>query len=129
MRLLFILLFVPFMSFSQIIVDKKLGEIDIRNINDKYITVELDQIIPASHLLFTSEYKKVVIRIGRKKKWNVYDNGVLISLSDKTDVLNFFSKYGYQLATSDTESTPVNYGNGIIGAVHQNTLTLMKVSQ
>ena len=109
MRLLFILLFVPFMSFSQIIVDKKLGEIDIRNINDKYITVELDQIIPASHLLFTSEYKKVVIRIGRKKKWNVYDNGVLISLSDKTDVLNFFSKYGYQLATSDTESTPVNY--------------------
>tara|TARA_X000000368_G_scaffold198135_1_gene156428 strand:+ start:1587 stop:1958 length:372 start_codon:yes stop_codon:yes gene_type:complete len=114
MKKLILLLLIPLISFSQIIVDKKLGEIDIRNINDKYITVELDQIIPASHLLFTSEYKKVVIIIGRKKKWNVYDNGVLISLSDKTDVLNFFSKYGYQLATSDTESTPVNYENDLL---------------
>ena len=44
------------------------------------------------------------------------------------DKVIFFSKYGFQLATSETEITPVNYGNGIIGAIHQNTLTLRNVN-
>ena len=128
-KFILLLLFIPLISFSQIIVDKKLGEIDIRTFSDKYITIELDQILPASHLLSTSEYKKVVIRTAKKKKkWNVFDNGVLVRLKDKIDVLNFFSKYGYELATSDTESYGVVSGSVII-PVSTTSLTLMKVKQ
>ena len=125
-RVFFILLFIPLISFGQIIVDKKQGEIDIRTLTDKYITIELDDIF--SHQLSTSEYKNISLKRGRKKRWNVFDEGKSIELVDKIDILNFFSKYGFQLATSETESTPVNYGNGIIGAVHQNTLTLINVN-
>jgi hypothetical protein len=125
-RVLFIIMFIPLISFGQIIVDKKLGEIDIRNLTDKYITIELDDIF--SHQLSTSEYKNISLKRGKKKRWNVFDDGKSIELVDKIDILNFFSKYGFQLATSETESTPVNYGNGIIGAIHQNTLTLINVN-
>ena len=126
---LILLLFIPLISFSQVIVDKKLGEIDISTFSDKYITITLNQILPASHLLSTSEYKEIVMRTtNKKKKWNVYDNGVLIRLKDKIDVLNFFSKYGYELATSDTESYGVVSGSVII-PVGTTSLTLMKVKQ
>jgi len=128
-KLLLLLLFIPLISFSQVIVDKKLGEIDISTFSDKYITITLNQILPASHLLSTSEYKEIVMRTtNKKKKWNVYDNGVLIRLRDKIDVLNFFSKYGYELATSDTESYGVVSGSVII-PVGTTSLTLMKVKQ
>jgi|TARA_B110000091_G_C13762040_1_gene452618 hypothetical protein len=128
-KLLLLLLFIPLISFSQVIVDKKLGEIDISTFSDKYITITLNQILPASHLLSTSEYKEIVMRTtNKKKKWNVYDNGVLIRLKDKIDVLNFFSKYGYELATSDTESYGVVSGSVII-PVGTTSLTLMKVKQ
>ena len=128
-QLIIILLFIPLISFSQVIVDKKLGEIDISTFSDKYITITLNQILPASHLLSTSEYKEIVMRTtNKKKKWNVYDNGVLIRLKDKIDVLNFFSKYGYELATSDTESYGVVSGSMII-PVGTTSLTLMKVKQ
>ena len=128
-KLILLLLFIPLTSFSQVIVDKKLGEIDISTFSDKYITITLNQILPASHLLSTSEYKEIVMRTtNKKKKWNVYDNGVLIRLKDKIDVLNFFSKYGYELATSDTESYGVVSGSVII-PVGTTSLTLMKVKQ
>jgi hypothetical protein len=128
-KLLLLLLFIPLISFSQVIVDKKLGEIDISTFSDKYITITLNQILPASHLLSNSEYKEIVMRTtNKKKKWNVYDNGVLIRLKDKIDVLNFFSKYGYELATSDTESYGVVSGSVII-PVGTTSLTLMKVKQ
>ena len=128
-KLLLLLLFIPLISFSQVIVDKKLGEIDISTFSDKYITITLNQILPASHLLSNSEYKEIVMRTtNKKKKWNVYDNGVLIRLKDKIDVLNFFSKYGYELATSDTESYGVVSGSVII-PVGTTSLTLMRVKQ
>ena len=119
-HLLLILFFVPFISIGQIIVDKKLGEIDVRNLNDKYITIHLNHIFPSSHILTTSQYKKIVMKIGKKP--NVYDDGVLVRLSYKNDILNFFDKYGYELAGSDTD-----YGlvvNGVI--INQNSLTLIK---
>ena len=128
-KIILLSLFIPLISFSQVIVDKKLGEIDISTFSDKYITITLNQILPASHLLSTSEYKEIVMRTtNKKKKWNVYDNGVLIRLKDKIDVLNFFSKYGYELATSDTESYGVVSGSVII-PVGTTSLTLMKVKQ
>ena len=130
-NLLFLLLFIPLMSFGQIITYDKLDgkkspqEIDIRELTDTYITVELDQILPSCHLLSTSEYKNIEMRNGRKKKWNVYDEGVLIRLADRLDVLNFFSKYGYVLATSNTETYGVVSGNMIL-PFSDETITLMK---
>ena len=133
-NLLFLLLFIPLMSFGQIITYDKLDgkkspqEIDIRELTDTYITVELDQILPSCHLLSTSEYKNIQMRNGRKKKWNVYDEGVLIRLADRLDVLNFFSKYGYVLATSNTETYGIVSGSVII-PVSETSLTLMKANQ
>ena len=124
-KLLFFLLFIPLISFAQIIIDKKIGEINIETLSDKYITIKLDDVF--SHMLSTSNYKGIPLKRGRQKRWNVYDNGKKIALVDKMDILNFFSKYGYELATSETESTPVNYGNGFIGAYHKSTITLIKI--
>ena len=119
------------MSFGQIITYDKLDgkkspqEIDIRELTDTYITVELDQILPSCHLLSTSKHKNIQMRNGRKKKWNVYDEGILIRLVDRLDVLNFFSKYGYVLATSNTETYGVVSGNMIL-PFSDETITLMK---
>jgi hypothetical protein len=134
MKNLLFLLLLPALSFGQIITFDKLDgkkspqEIDIRELTDTYITVELDQILPSCHLLSTSEYKNIEMRNGRKKKWNVYDEGVLIRLADRLDVLNFFSKYGYVLATSNTETYGIVSGSVII-PVSETSLTLMKANQ
>ena len=134
MRLFIVLLFLPLFSFGQIITYDKLDgkkspqEIDIRELTDTYITVELDQILPSCHLLSTSKHKNIQMRNGRKKKWNVYDEGVLIKLADRVDVLNFFSKYGYALTTSDSETYGIVSGNMVI-PVSDETLTLMKINQ
>ena len=40
MRILLLLFFISFSSSGQIIEDKDYGKIDIRNINDKYISIE-----------------------------------------------------------------------------------------
>jgi len=131
MKNLLFLLLLPALSFGQIITFDKLDgkkspqEIDIRELTDTYITVELDQILQSCHLLSTSEYKNIQMRNGRKKKWNVYDEGVLIRLVDRLDVLNFFSKYGYVLATSNTETYGVVSGNMIL-PFSDETITLMK---
>jgi hypothetical protein len=133
-KLILLLLFIPLISIGQIITFDKLDgkkspqEIDIRELTDTYITVELDQILPSCHLLSTSEYKNIEMRNGRKKKWNVYDEGVLIRLADRLDVLNFFSKYGYVLATSNTETYGIVSGSVII-PVSETSLTLMKANQ
>ena len=116
---------VPLLSFSQIIIDKKIGEINIETLSDKYITIKLEDVF--SHMLSTSNYKGIPLKRGRQKRWNVYDNGRKIALVDKMDILNFFSKYGYELVASETESNPVNYGNGFIGAYHKSTITLIKI--
>ena len=123
--ILLVMFLVPLLSFSQIIIDKKIGEINIETLSDKYITIKLDDVF--SHMLSTSNYKGIPLKRGRQKRWNVYDNGRKIALVDKMDILNFFSKYGYELVASETESNPVNYGNGFIGAYHKSTITLIKI--
>ena len=63
----------------------------------------------------------------RQKVWNTFDEGVKIRLADKVDVLNFFSKYGYELATSNSETYGIISGNMVIPATDE-TLTLMKIN-
>ena len=98
---LILLLFIPILSYGQIIVDKKLGEIDIRTLSDKYITIELVEIF--SNVLVTSQYR-IPLKRGRKKRWNVFDKGNAIPLVDKMDILNYFSKYGWKLVSTDVSN-------------------------
>ena len=65
------------------------------------------------------------MRNGRKKKWNISDNGDLIVLIDKADILNYFDKYGYELASLDTNSS--THGNvDFTNSVSETTVTLQK---
>ena len=134
-KLVLTLLLIPLISFSQIIIDKNLGEIDIRNFTDKYITVAINEtILPSGHLFSSFEYEHIILRTGKKRR-NVYDNGVLIRLKDRTDVLNFFSKYGYELATinlySPTSIYPISYENEVIIPFNssEKSLTLMRTDK
>ena len=120
-KLLFLLVFIPLVSFSQVIVHKEwinrdnnkftLKEINITEIQDEYIEIKLfvkkDVVFSsASHLLITSEYKNVLISASwKEKKWNVYDGDKLISLRDKIDVLNYFNKYGFEYLETNTKSS------------------------
>ena len=100
-KLTFLLLLIPILSYGQIIVDKKLGEIDIRTLSEKYITIELDELF--SHSLVTSQYT-IPLKSGRQKRWNVFDKGNAIPLVRKVDILNYFSKYGWKLVSTDVSN-------------------------
>ena len=100
-KLTLILLLISILSYGQIIVDKKLGEIDIRTLSDKYITIELDELF--SHSLVTSQYT-IPLKRGRQKRWNVFDKGNAIALVGKVDILNSFSKYGWKLVSTDVSN-------------------------
>ncbi|MBL6877747.1 MAG: hypothetical protein ISR04_02050 [Flavobacteriaceae bacterium] len=136
-KYLLLLLFIPLMSFGQIVTYETMDdmgvrtthEVDVRDFNDKYITVALNQILPRCHVVSTSEYKNLIMRTApRQKVWNTFDEGVKIRLTDKVDVLNFFSKYGYELASSDSETYGIISRNMVIPASDE-TLTLIKVNQ
>jgi len=112
-KLLFLLL--PLFAFGQIIVDKEHGKIDIRDFKDEYIKVYIYKtILPASHLLTTTEFKEIVMMAParNKKRMNVYDGNELISLRYDVDVLNFFSKYGFEyLGTTIKNEGSISIGN------------------
>ena len=130
-KLILLLLFIPLVSFGQIIKSKTYGEIDIRNIEDKYISVEYGfGAFTQNHYLTTSEYREAFIAGNiRKKKWNVYDEGELKALPAQVDLLNFFDKYGWGLVKTDVESNGAvtNYYNNINMAFTSESTTITLV--
>ena len=126
MKKLILLLFIPLVSFGQIIVNKETVEVgkklyigddgslqkqtktittkfDITEIEDEFIEVYLGN---RYHWLSTSKHKNVKISAHWKKRnWNVYDGDELIPLQDEVDVLNFFSKYGFEFFKQNTKPT------------------------
>tara|TARA_B100001027_G_scaffold149505_1_gene104749 strand:+ start:146 stop:544 length:399 start_codon:yes stop_codon:yes gene_type:complete len=112
-KLTIILLLVPILSFGQIFKSEDYGDIDIRDVKDKYISVELGG---AWHSLTTSKYREVELSADiRERKWNVYDEGELTTLYSQIDVLNFFDKYGWKLVKTDEENKGAytNYYNNL----------------
>ena len=124
MKKLILLLFIPLVSFGQIIVNKETTEetrlhladdgsltpqvktitkkFNITQIQDEYIEIKLGK---RYHLLSTSKHKNIKISSLRKKKyWNVYDGDKLIPLQDEIDVLNFFNKYGFEYFKQNTKT-------------------------
>ena len=118
-------MFIPLVSFGQTInqktykfvqdplrpwnkTSKLTSEVnfDITKIQDKYVQVTLfvsdDKFFSSAfHSLATTENKNIMMSASsNEKKWNVYDDGKLISLQDEIDVLNFFDKYGFELYKS-----------------------------
>ena len=126
MKKLLVLLFLPLFSFGQIIVNQKTVEVgkklyigddgsiqkqtktittkfNITEIEDEFIEVYLGS---RYHWLSTSKHKNVKISAHWKKRnWNVYDGDELIPLQDEVDVLNFFSKYGFEFFKQNTKPT------------------------
>ena len=126
MKKLILLLFIPLISFGQIIVNQENVEVgkklyigddgslqkqtktittkfDITEIEDEFIEVYLGN---RYHWLSTSKHKNVMISAHwRKRNWNVYDGDELIPMQDEVDVLNFFSKYGFEFFKQNTKPT------------------------
>ena len=133
MKKLILLLFIPLVSFGQIIVHKQhieigknpygykkyktvIDTINITEIQDEYIEIKMNLRLPHRHLLITSESKGGKTYPGGRnigdiplyvssRKMNVYDGDRLISLSDKIDVLNYFTKYGFEYLETSTRSS------------------------
>ena len=120
-NLLFALLFIPLMSFGQIVIYDTYKTVEnvntswdvtttvisdtlnIAEIQDEFIQIQLGR---RFHLLSTSEHKNLKMwRTYNQKKWNVFDGDKLIALQDEIDVLNYFNKYGFELMKSSTKST------------------------
>ena len=151
MKKLILLLFIPLVSFGRIIVNKETVEVgkklyigddgslqkqtktittkfDITEIEDEFIEVYLGN---RYHWLSTSKHKNVKISAHWKKRnWNVYDDGELIPLQDEVDVLNFFSKYGFEYFKQKTESsgaftTALPFTNSAVTSINTiSTITL-----
>ena len=150
MKKLILLLFIPLVSFGQIIVNKETTEetrlhladdgsltpqvktitkkFNITQIQDEYIEIKLGK---RYHLLSTSKHKNIKISAHWKKRnWNVYDDGELIPLQDEVDVLNFFSKYGFEYFKQKTESsgaftTALPFTNSAVTSINSiSTITL-----
>ena len=137
MKKLILLLFIPLVSFGQIIVNKETTKetrqyiaddgstktqvktitkkFNITEIQDEFIEIRLGK---KYHLLSTSKHKNIKIS-SQSKYWNVYDDGELISMQDEIDILNFFSKYGFEYLKQNTKSSrssrnyvpPTNYSS------------------
>ena len=123
-KLLLLLLFIPLMSFGQIVIYDTYKTVEnvntswdatttvisdtlnIAEIQDEFIQIQLGK---RFHLLSTSKHKNVKIwKTYNQKKWNVFDGDKLISLTDEIDVLNYFNKYGFELLKTG--------GNSVTGA-------------
>ena len=123
-NLLFALLFIPLMSFGQIVIYDTYKTVEnvntswdatttvisdtlnIAEIQDEFIQIQLGR---RFHLLSTSEHKNLKMwRTYNQKKWNVFDGDKLIALQDEIDVLNYFNKYGFELLKTG--------GNSVTGA-------------
>jgi len=121
-NLFFALLFIPLISFGQIVIYDTYKTVEnvnvdtswnatttvisdtlnIAEIQDEFIQIQLGY---RFHLLSTSEHKNVKMwRTRNQKKWNVFDGDKLISLTDEIDILNFFDKYGFELFKTDTKN-------------------------
>jgi hypothetical protein len=147
-KLLLLLLFIPLVAIGQTINQKTYKFVqdplrtwnktsissefnfDITKIKDKYVQVTLfvkddNFFSSAFHSLATSENKNVMMcASSNQKKWNVYDEGKLISLQDEIDVLNFFDKYGFELFKSGGDT--VESANAFEGFYGVSTLFLSK---
>ena len=121
-KLTLLLLLIPILSLSQIIDDKKLGKIDITKIQDEYLTVQLGNFyVPWARIQLSD--KKLSLS-QRKKKLNAYDNGKLIRTRSKVEILNFFSKYGWEYQDTDTRSSSfTNIATGQVQTSQSVTLT------
>ena len=76
---------------------------NITEIQDEYIEIKLGK---RYHLLSTSKHKNIKISAHWKKKnWNVYDGDELIPMQAEIDILNFFSKYGFEYFKQNTKSS------------------------
>ena len=131
-KLILLLLFIPLTSFGQIIVYEKFVElepsikaqaadhlirrksqtkvyytnqINITELKDEYVEIIINiRRSPRRHLLITSEKKAFPLNLAYGiSDLTVYDGNDLISLNKKIDILNYFTKYGFDYIETNNE--------------------------
>ena len=123
-KLLLVLLFIPLTSFSQYVVDKKVGDVDITKITDEYITVSVGNFYFPEHTVKTSNFSFKINGSKKKKKWNTIDNKSRIRVRTKVELLNFMNKYGWEYIDTDSRSSSfTNIATGQVQSSQSVTLT------
>ncbi len=123
-KLILLLLFIPLVSLGQIIIDKKIGDIDITKISDEYITVIAGNNIYPGYTVKTSNFTFEINGSKKKKKWNTIDNNSKIRVRTKVEILNFMNKYGWEYIDTDTRSSSfTNIATGLVQSSQSVTLT------
>ena len=130
-KLILLLLFIPLTSFGQIIVYEKFVElepsikaqaadhlirrksqtkvltnqINITELKDEYVEIIINiRRSPRRHLLITSEKKAFPLNFAYGTSvLTVYDGNNIISLTTKIDILNYFTKYGFDYIETNNE--------------------------
>ena len=131
MKKLILLLFIPLTSFGQIIVYEQFVELEpsvkaqaadhlikrksqtkvytnqlnITELKDEYVEIIINiRRSPRRHLLITSEKKAFPLNFAYGTSvLTVYDGNNIISLTKKIDLLNYFTKYGFDYIETNNE--------------------------
>ena len=120
---------------AQFIEDEKLGRIDIRELEDSYITVYGPTTkLLNNHRLETSLGGRILMvgtrRYSRKANYNVFDGDKPVNMGSMQQVLSFFDKYGYKwFQDQSTSKTVNNFQQGTSFTVNRDRIILTRSNQ
>lgn len=120
---------------AQFIEDQKLGRIDIRELEDSYITVygPINK-LANNHRLETSLGGRILLvgtrRYSQKANYNVFDGDKPVNMGSMQQVLSFFEKYGYKwFQDQSTSRTVRNFQQGTAFTVSRDRIILTRSNQ
>ena len=107
--IIFILIFVPFVSYGQIMTNKKSSQIDITKFESKYVEVDGWGKIPNSIYYGKQDKKGKQIKFNIDRKTKIYDGDNIVKFYSITDIIKYFTKYGYEYEGSSSGGSSTNY--------------------
>tara|TARA_B110000971_G_C19561205_1_gene298828 strand:+ start:80 stop:439 length:360 start_codon:yes stop_codon:yes gene_type:complete len=100
-------------TFGQIMIDKKNKknpQIDITKFDRKYIEIDGYGNTPNSIYYGKQDKKGKKIKFNiRRKKTKIYDGDKLVKFYSSSDIIEYFTKYGYEYEGSAAGGTSTNY--------------------
>ena len=109
--LLILLLTIPFIGFGQIIENKKGDRIDITKFKVQYIEITGWGLIPNEIYYGEQDEKgnKLTFKMTFKRKGKFFDGENMIKIYSSSDLINFFTKHGYEYEGTGSGGTYTNY--------------------
>ena len=95
---------------------------NITEIKDEYIEIVINLRSARKHLLITSENRAFPLNLTSPiNKLTVYDGNNIISLTKKIDIINYFTKYGFDYIETNSEvSGSATYYHSLAGFLTTN---------